>query len=61
MTGEQRSESSGDDRRVSKAQVMKFLERQFSLADRDQDGELTVDELQSFLHRIAHPIIDLPR
>jgi len=55
MNHEQREISKPDDRKVTKAQLFEFLEQQFTLADRNKDGALDIDELQNFLHRISHP------
>ncbi|MEA3139842.1 MAG: hypothetical protein QOK23_2011 [Gammaproteobacteria bacterium] len=40
---------------VSKEQVFRFLEMQFARADRDHDGQLAPDEVDSFVHAIACP------
>jgi len=42
-------------RKVSRAKVLKFVEQQFALADVDKDGALTPEELETFLHLLAHP------
>jgi len=41
--------------RVSKADLFKFMEAEFAAADRNKDGELEVDELQSFLNALSNP------
>lgn len=43
---------------VSKAQVFRFLEMQFALADKNHDGELDVDELAVFARSISCPESD---
>jgi hypothetical protein len=43
---------------VSKAQVFRFLEKQFALADKNHDGELNIDELAVFAHSISCPESD---
>jgi hypothetical protein len=43
---------------VSKAQVFRFLEKQFALADKNHDGELNIDELTVFAHSISCPEAD---
>ena len=43
---------------VSKGQVFRYLELQFARADRNHDGELDIEELQSFIHTISHPETD---
>jgi hypothetical protein len=44
---------------VSKDQVFRFLEMQFSRADRNHDGELDADELAAFVQAVARPETDL--
>jgi hypothetical protein len=43
---------------VSKQQVFRFLEMQFSRADKNHDGSLNLDELASFVHAISWPDSD---
>jgi len=43
---------------VSKAEVFRFLEMQFSRAAKNHDGELDFDELAAFAHAIARPESD---
>ncbi len=45
-------------RTVSKTQVFRFIEMEFSRADKDHDGELNFEELAAFTHAIARPPID---
>ena len=41
--------------KVSKSQLLRFIEAKFQTADRDQDGFLTVTELGNFLRSVSHP------
>ena len=41
--------------KVSKSQLLRFIEAKFQAADRDQDGLLTVTELGNFLRFVSHP------
>jgi Ca2+-binding EF-hand superfamily protein len=50
----QRARSS-DECKVSKGQLLRFIEAKFRAADRDQDGLLTVTELGNFLRFLSHP------
>jgi hypothetical protein len=43
---------------VSKTEVFRFLEIQFSRADKNHDGLLTSEELAAFAHAIAWPEVD---
>jgi hypothetical protein len=43
---------------VSKGDVFRYLEIQFSRADKNQDGQLTAEELETFTHAIAFPEVD---
>jgi hypothetical protein len=43
---------------VSKEQLFRFLEMQFARADRDHDGQLDPEEVESFVHAIACPECD---
>jgi hypothetical protein len=43
---------------VSKQQVFRFLEQQFSRADKNHDGNLEQEELAAFVHAIAWPDCD---
>jgi hypothetical protein len=61
LKNDQRAQSDSDTSRVTKAQVLKFLESQFSLADQDKDGALDVHELQAFLNALSHPDITSSR
>jgi hypothetical protein len=45
-------------RKVSKDQVFRYLEMQFSRIDRDHDGALDIDELAVFEHAVAWPEAD---
>jgi hypothetical protein len=44
-----------EDCRVSKTQLLRFIEAKFQAADRDRDGLLTVTELGNFLRFVSHP------
>jgi hypothetical protein len=44
--------------KVSKDQVFRFLEMQFSRADKNHDGELDFDELADFAHAVSCPESD---
>jgi hypothetical protein len=44
--------------KVSKDQVFRFLEMQFSRADKNHDGELDLDELAVFAHAVSCPESD---
>jgi hypothetical protein len=46
MENDQSAQSEADTSRVTKAQVSRFLESEFSLADIDKDGALDIHELQ---------------
>ena len=41
--------------KVSKSQLLRFIEAKFQAADRDQDGLLSVTELGNFLRFVSHP------
>jgi Ca2+-binding EF-hand superfamily protein len=41
--------------KVSKTQLLRFIEAKFQLTDRDQDGELNITELGNFLRFVTHP------
>jgi hypothetical protein len=43
---------------ISKEQVFRFLEMQFSRADKNHDGQLELDEVEEFMHAIARPDCD---
>ncbi|HXP63943.1 MAG TPA: hypothetical protein VN815_00585 [Steroidobacteraceae bacterium] len=43
---------------VSKAQLFRFLEMQFSRADKNHDGRLELDEVEDFMLAIARPESD---
>jgi hypothetical protein len=43
---------------VSKTDVFRYLEIQFSRADKNHDGQLTTDELAAFAQAIAWPEAD---
>ena len=40
---------------VSKAQLLRFFEAKFQMADRDRDGQLSIAELGNFLRFVTHP------
>ena len=40
---------------VTKAQLLRFFETKFQMADRDRDGELNITELSNFLRFVTHP------
>jgi Ca2+-binding EF-hand superfamily protein len=40
---------------VSKTQLLRFFEAKFQMADRDQDGQLSIAELGNFLRFVTHP------
>jgi hypothetical protein len=44
--------------KVSKAEVFRFLEMQFSRADRNHDGSLDLEELSVFVNAIVRPDAD---
>jgi Ca2+-binding EF-hand superfamily protein len=44
-----------DDCKVSKTQLLRFIEAKFQIADRDQDGQLNITELSNFLRFVTHP------
>jgi hypothetical protein len=46
---------SSEECKVSKSQLLRFIEAKFQAADRDQDGLLTVTELGNFLRFVSHP------
>jgi Ca2+-binding EF-hand superfamily protein len=54
---EQSEQSSfgGEDCKVSKTQLLRFIEAKFQIADRDRDGQLNVTELSNFLRFVTHP------
>jgi len=41
--------------KVTKTQVLRFIEQKFQMADRDQDGQLDIGELTNFLRFVTHP------
>ena len=43
------------DCKVSKTQLLLFIEAKFQMADRDQDGQLNITELSNFLRFVTHP------
>jgi len=45
----------GGECKVSKGQLLRFIEAKFQAADRDRDGLLTVTELGNFLRLVSHP------
>jgi Ca2+-binding EF-hand superfamily protein len=45
----------GEDCKVSKTQLLRFIEAKFQMADRDQDGQLNITELSNFLRFVTHP------
>jgi hypothetical protein len=45
-------------RTVSKTQIFRFIEMEFSRADKNHDGELDFEELAAFTHAIAWPTVD---
>ena len=45
----------GEECKVSKGQLLRFIEAKFQAADRDRDGLLTVTELGNFLRFVSHP------
>jgi len=52
------SDGSGFDKascKVTKTQVIRFIEQKFQMADRDQDGQLDVGELANFIRFVTHP------
>jgi Ca2+-binding EF-hand superfamily protein len=54
QSSEQRSLSS-DECKVSKTQLLRFIEAKFQMADRDKDGQLNISELGNFLRFVTHP------
>jgi hypothetical protein len=59
MENDQSVQSEADTNRVTNAQVFRFLELQFSLADIDKDGALDIHELQIFQSALSHPDINV--
>lgn len=47
--------SSNQECKVSKTQLLRFIEAKFLAADRDRDGQLSVTELGNFLRFVSHP------
>jgi hypothetical protein len=43
---------------VSKQQIFRFLEQQFSRADKNHDGNLELEELDAFIDAIVRPDCD---
>ncbi len=41
--------------KVSKTQLLHFIETKFQMADRDRDGQLDITELSNFLRFVTHP------
>ena len=54
QSSEQRS-LGNDDCKVSKTQLLRFIEAKFQIADRDKDGQLNITELGNFLRFVTHP------
>jgi hypothetical protein len=44
-----------DDCKISRSQLLRFIEIQFQAADRDHDGLLNITELSNFLRYVSHP------
>ena len=44
-----------DDCRISRSQLLRFIEAQFQAADRDHDVLLNIIELSNFLRYVSHP------
>jgi len=59
MENDQPARSDADTSTVTKAQLFKFLELQFSLADLDEDGALDIHELRTFVNSLSHPDTDV--
>jgi hypothetical protein len=53
MENDQLAQSEADAGRVTKAQVLQFLELQFSLADTDKDGALDIHELRTLVNALG--------
>jgi Ca2+-binding EF-hand superfamily protein len=51
---DQRTRAS-DECKVSKSQLLRFIEAKFQAADRDRDGSLSIKELADFLRFVSHP------
>jgi len=49
------SDRAADDCKVSKSQLLRFVEAKFNIADRDRDGQLNITELSNFLRFVTHP------
>jgi len=47
--------SRNEDCKISKSQLLRFIEAKFQVADRDQDGLLNITELSNFLRFVSHP------
>ena len=43
---------------VSKKDIFRFIEMEFSRADKNHDGELDLAELDAFTHAISWPLVD---
>jgi hypothetical protein len=41
--------------KVSKDDLVRFVEAEFDLADEDKDGQLDVREFEHFLYSLSHP------
>jgi Ca2+-binding EF-hand superfamily protein len=41
--------------KVTKSQVIRFIEQKFEMADRDHDGQLDIGELTNFIRFVTHP------
>ena len=41
--------------KVSKDELVRFVEAEFDLADENKDGQLDVREFEHFLHSLSHP------
>ena len=44
-----------DECKVTKTQLLRFIEAKFQMADRDRDGQLDITELSNFLRFVTHP------
>jgi Ca2+-binding EF-hand superfamily protein len=56
-----RVESGNHSLKVSKTDLLRYVETQFDAVDLNHDGSLDIDDLQRFLRILSHPAIERSR